>query len=297
MLLGRSMFKGYVWYLHALAILLAVTTILSQFTSTGLVTDLGVAPMFGDPFHGQATYSINFSTIRQMEDYKPDYTTHMPSIYPAFAEYTETLVDERAVDGTGPTLRAVLPISTPSVGENMSNFTGNGTLLNSCVVCIKPAIQDVTLFNGAGEEQVDHPYLRGSVSVGQILPSGITFFNYTGESANPLDFVNFTYNLAIARPDNNDWPTSMCVAGNYFGDPNITGGGSDGGGRSGIHGLRATSLLTEDLLFDPLSYILVNYTGSLPNAQGLQQNSNWTDISMADSSWLTLQDHASFSLT
>jgi len=89
----------------------------------------------------------------------------------------------------------------------------------------------------------------------------------------------------------------MCVAGNYFGNPNITGGGSDGGGRAGTHGLRAISLFKEDLLFDPLSYILVNYTGQLPNAHGIQQNSAWTDITndhTNNPAWTILQNEASF---
>jgi hypothetical protein len=159
---------------------------------------------------------------------------------------------------------------------------------------MKPMIKDITLFNGGRALQVGHPYLRGSVSMGTTLPSGVTFFNYTGESASLFNWVNFTCFLATARPDNNDWPISMCRAGNYFGNPNITGGGSDGGGRSGIHGLRATSFLREDLLFDPMSYVLVNYTGQLPIAHGIQQNSDWTDISTNGSSWTTLQNEASF---
>jgi hypothetical protein len=230
MLLRGGMFKGDVWPLHILVILLTITTIVSQFTSTGLVTDLGLAPIFGLAVPGQATYSANFSRMLLIEDYEPDYTTHMPSIYLTFAEYSEPAEDWPSVDDTGPTVRAILPISTPSIRENMSNFTGFGTLLNSHVVCMTPTIKNVTLFNGAGEEQLDHPYIRGSVSIGGPLPPGITFVNYTGKSAiaNPSNWVNFTCFLVTARPDNSDWSISMCVAGNYFGNPNITGGGSDG---------------------------------------------------------------------
>jgi hypothetical protein len=61
----------------------------------------------------------------------------------------------------------------------------------------------------------------------------------------------------------------MYIARNYFGNSNITGGGSDGGGRSGIHGLRGTSFLREDLLLNPMPYVLVNYTRQLPIAHGI----------------------------
>jgi hypothetical protein len=163
MLLRDGIFEGRVWYLLVLTLFLTFTTIASQFTSTGLVTDLGLAPIFGDPVPGQSTYSINFSRIGLIEDYEPDYTTHMPSIYPAFAEYLEPLTDNQQVDDTGATMRGILPVSTPSIRENMNNFTGRGTLLNSHVVCIKPMIKNITLFNGAGALQVDHPYIRCSV--------------------------------------------------------------------------------------------------------------------------------------
>lgn len=282
MLLRGGIFKGDVWLLHVLLILLTFTTIASQFTSTGLVTDLGLAPVFGSPVPGQATYSTNYSRMELIQDYEPDYTRNMPPIYPTFAEYTEPSGDPLVDDDTGPTMRAILPISSPSIRETISNFSGVGTLLNSRVVCMKPTLKDVTLFNGAGETQMDHPYLRGSISIGgsegSPLPPGLTFTNYTGvtgeTAASPFNWVNFTCFLATARPDNVEWPISMCIAGNYYANPNITGGGSDGGGRSAIHGLRASSLLSNDLLLDPLSYILLNYTGKLPNAHSIQQNSN-----------------------
>jgi hypothetical protein len=122
-----------------------------------------------------------------IEDYEPDYTTHMPSIYPAFAEYEEPLTKGQQVDETVVTMRAILPISTPSIRENMSNFTGRGMLLSSQVICMTPMIKDITLFNRAGVLQLDHLYLRSSVSMGTILPLGVTFFLYIRESTSPFN--------------------------------------------------------------------------------------------------------------
>lgn len=91
MVLRDGIFKRRVCYLHVLTVLLTFATIASQFTSTGLVTDLDLVPLFGDLVPGQSIYFINFTRIGLIEDYEPDYTTHMPSIYPAFAEYEEPL--------------------------------------------------------------------------------------------------------------------------------------------------------------------------------------------------------------
>jgi hypothetical protein len=80
-----------------------------------------------------------------------------------------------------------------SIRENMSNFTGLGTNLNSHVICVKPQVKDVTLFNGAEEEQTDHSYLRGSVSIGQELlqasRSSITQGSRQARSTGSTSFV------------------------------------------------------------------------------------------------------------
>jgi hypothetical protein len=173
----------------------------------------------------------------------------------------------------------------------MSNYTRSGTVLNSHVVCLKPVYENLMLVSGGGPTGHDPLYLTGSVSVGTSMLPGLSFFSFGAGYGNPdpLAFLNFSCSLAVPDPQTEEWPLSMCVAGNAYGNPNATNGGGEGGGRAEVLGLGASSLLYEGLVFDPLSYIIVNYSGTLPPSSGLDINTNWTDISSNDSSWLTLQ--------
>lgn len=181
----------------------------------------------------------------------------------------------------------------------MSNYTGSGTVLNSHVLCLKPSYENLMLVSGAGPTGHDPLYLTGSISAGTSLPSGLSFFSF-GDGyghPDPLTSLNFSCQLAVPDSRTGEWPLSMCVAGNAYGNPNVTNGGGDRGGRAGILGLRASSLLYEGLVFDPLSYVLVNYSGHLPPSSGVKLTTDWTDISSNDSSWLTLQLQSTFAPT
>ncbi len=211
-LLKSGVFKWRIWYLLLITVLLSITSISSHFISTGLVADLGIAPIFGDAIDGQAVYSLNSSKLILLGQYEADFTTSMPSVFPAFGEYSEPFKNAQNIDDTGPIVRAFLPISSATTRQTLSNYTGFGTLLNSRVVCLQPSIQNLTLVSGGGLGEADHPYLTGSISIG-------------------------------------------------------------------------SSLLNERLLDDPLSYVLVNYSGSLPPGDGLKLSTNWTNIASNESSW------------
>lgn len=291
-LFKSGVFSCKIWYLFIMTIFISITSTASHFISTGLVADLSIAPIIGDTIPGRLAYSLNFTKSVQLSNYAPDYTTYTPSLFPTFGEYTIPITAVPGIDDTGPTARAILPISDPITRTTMSNYTGFGTVLNSHVVCIKPAVQDITFVAGGGELQSDPLYVTGSISIGASIPPGLTFYNWSqlAPVPNPTNFVNFTCSFAKNLVQGaTDWPMSMCIAGNYRGNPNITGGGSDGASRLPIIGLRSTSMLNEVLGFDQLSYVLLNYSGSLPASRGRKLNSDWFDTSSNDSSWLTLK--------
>lgn len=294
-LLKGGIFNARIWYLLVITIALSITSMASHFISTGLIADLQIAPIIGDSIAGQAAFSLNFTKSRKIGQYEADFTTLMPPIYPAFGEYSEASNNTNPqVDDTGAVLRAILPITSPTTRQTMSNYTGAGTLLNSRVVCVKPTVRSLMLVPGGGELGIDPPYLTGLISLGTTVPDGITFYNSSRPNngnnvPSPTNYISFTCAFAIASSVS-DWPISMCAAGNRYGNPNVTGGGSDAGlGRTLIVGTRAKSMLDESLLFDPLSYVLVNYTGQLPPGRKQLSNTNWTDVSSNKSSWTTYQ--------
>ena len=270
----------------------------SHFISTGLVSDLGIAPILGDASGGQAVYSLNSSKLNLLGQYEADFTTSMPAVFPAFGEFSMPSKNTPNIDDTGPIVRAFLPISSATTRQTLSNYTGYGTLLNSRVVCLRPTVQNLTFVMGGGLGEADRPYLSGRISIGPTMPEGITFINTTlptdvynpNFNPQPSAYLDFTCWLAEASPRTSDWSISMCVAGNFFGDPSIEGGGSQGRTRYPMIGTQLASLLYPSLLYDPLSYVLVNYSGTLPIGDGLKVSTIWTDIAGNGSSWGVFQN-------
>jgi hypothetical protein len=235
MLLRNGNFKRHSWFLFTVTIFVSITTIGSQFTSTGLVADLEIAAIFGDPKIAQIAYGYNASKAHQLDLYEPDFTNLMPSVYSTFGEYSETPNKTPGLDDTGNSLRALLPISSATERQTMSNYTGSGIVLNSHAVCLKPLFENLMLVSGAGPTGHDPIYLTGTLSIWASLPPGLTFFSF-GDGygcPDPLAPLNFSCQLAVPNPQTGDWPLSMCIAGNAFGNPNVTNGGGDEGGRAG----------------------------------------------------------------
>lgn len=198
-------------------------------------------------------------------------------------------------------MRAIFPISSGTTRRNLYQFSGYGTLLNSHVVCVKPVIQDLVF--ESQQEPPPHntsfkPILGGNISLSSI-PSGIIFdpdigqfFTRSPHKGSSADqSVTFTCRLAYSTlMVAEEWPISMCVAGNKL---NWTTGHEDSG-RLNILGTRATSFLNDNLLMDPLSDVLVNYSGipplpflnsSLNHINAPNQTLNYTVARIAGSNW------------
>lgn len=84
MLLRKGNFKSNAWFLLAITIFISLTTMASQFTSTGLVADLEIAAIFGDPINAEIAYGYNPAKGHLLDLYEPDFTNFMPSVYPTF---------------------------------------------------------------------------------------------------------------------------------------------------------------------------------------------------------------------
>jgi hypothetical protein len=300
-LLGRRYFLGHAKVISFLTILLSFTTIAAYLTSTALIADFKVISTPGYPVDGQTLYSISDMALLGDE---PVYTSYRPANFPAFAEYSEPAVvnsSEQETDDTGPTLRAILPISSTSTRESLSNYSGYATLLNSHIVCVKPLIQNLTFesrqeYGGARFK----PLISGRISLGKV-PSGIMFdpdaagdfvtqLPYVSTPRGPTQPITFICQLAPSRLIPDEWPISMCVAGNRL---NYTNYFLDEG-RLNILGTRATSLLNEVILLDPLSYVMVNYSGVPPQSNSNLttfriDGNNWTEIEGDSPTWRTFE--------
>ncbi|KAF2140825.1 uncharacterized protein K452DRAFT_272481 [Aplosporella prunicola CBS 121167] len=125
---------------------LACTSLLSQFTSTLLLWDVRPGPVLGFPTKTKAMIGY------RMEDYTrglfksilsktPYYWKASSPNYPTFAEWNSKPKDlpESVVD-TGPTVRALLPLSSGEDRSKLSQYTGPASLFDARVVCARPPI-------------------------------------------------------------------------------------------------------------------------------------------------------------
>ncbi|CZR67472.1 uncharacterized protein PAC_17371 [Phialocephala subalpina] len=300
LLLEKRLFFGRAKTLSVLTILLSCTTIGGLFTSTALIADFELVSILGYPTDVPTLYSLrNVSTVGT----EPVYSNYRPASYPAFAEYSSSMEpafpnsDQGQVDDPGPSLRALLPLDA-DVRQNVGAYAGRGTLLNSHVICVKPIINDLTFTMMRDASGTSKPIINGSIAL-QALPGGIEFnqspkslIGWTDYAWGPDQSVNFSCQMTLpSSMATREWPISMCVAGNTL---NGTNKGLYDSGRLPVLGTRATSLLDENVLFDPLSYVLVNYSGVLPQVYPslplpIISGTNWSEVTSDVPTWRKFQ--------
>ncbi|KAI4126852.1 MAG: hypothetical protein LQ338_003525 [Usnochroma carphineum] len=128
--------------LPMMVLLLATVSLLTEFTSTVLLSDLKQTTLPGHTV--SSTTATNFvydtnGTIPFLS--RGTVWTKKPPFYPTFAEYHEDSTDNPAdtVD-TGPTLRGFLPIESQQQRSMLRDFSGRATMIDSRVRCIRPQL-------------------------------------------------------------------------------------------------------------------------------------------------------------
>jgi hypothetical protein len=133
-------------FLRIIAAILLLNTILSQFVSTLLVSDLQADPVITFPYtygKGIGFLSAGFTGADPLSDAIlnaiPNYYGRKPSAYEAFAEFSEapsTVID--GVDDTGRTVRAFLPFSNEADRLSLQSYSGPARVLDARTVCVRP---------------------------------------------------------------------------------------------------------------------------------------------------------------
>ena len=206
-MLAWLMFKAFLqdpsrWrraLLPVLVLVLVITSILTQFTSTALLADLkpGTIPghsssdTTGTHFRYDSNGSIPFLS-------RGTVWTKKPPFYPTFAEYHEASPgSQEDKSDTGITIRAFLPLPGQEARSLLRNFSGLATVLDSRVQCVRPQITMV----------------KGHYGVGALALSGSV-------SANGGQSTNFSCVLPTLVSDANgnapkEWQTSMTYLGAF----------------------------------------------------------------------------------
>lgn len=130
-----------------LMVLLAICTLVSQFTSTLLLWDVRTGVVQGFPREitlatgiGMQSYIKGFSnTLSKAQNY----WTPSPQTFPTFAEWNKKPdVQVSSIADTGPTIRAFLPMNSQADRSIITKYEGIAGAFDARVVCIRPILED-----------------------------------------------------------------------------------------------------------------------------------------------------------
>jgi hypothetical protein len=141
--------------------LLSLTTLALQFTSTALLSQVGIAFLPVEMSVQKTNYTTdpNGVTFASQHPVIPAYLGTTPSGYPAFAEWiaNATSLDEgfapssdTGIRDTGTVMRAFLPFNDSNQRSLVTEYHGYGTVVDTRVVCIRPKLSN-TVFTTGGK--------------------------------------------------------------------------------------------------------------------------------------------------
>ncbi|KAH6891496.1 hypothetical protein B0T10DRAFT_595746 [Thelonectria olida] len=186
-------FRVHLWTL--VAFFLFCTTVLLQFTSTVLVTDVSIG-ILAKPEQGHGTLvalsndNMNMSSIRSVRQV-PYWLAATPN-YPTFAEYQENVSKHSpdSVRDTGLTHRAFVPFLNSSIRSSIKHYSGATTVLDSRVTCVRPKSHDglsAAMTEGQGW------FLNGTF-IPDFVPSGLIL---PDEAAITGDLNNISFSIDV----------------------------------------------------------------------------------------------------
>jgi hypothetical protein len=184
---------------------LGATSIISQFSSTLLLSDLKAALVPGNMDSQSMAFGIN-ATYGDPDStdniYKDDLYlwSNKPLFYPTFAEHAEDPVKGDGISDTGMALRAFLPVGTEQSRSVLRDYTGPATVFDSRVTCVRPSI-DVTAFevyaNFSGQTLA---YINGTAVASRSTPQMVDI------TAGP----NFNCDVVFPPDNTSEWAITMC---------------------------------------------------------------------------------------
>lgn len=156
------------FFLRAVLLLLALTTVASQFTSTLLVADFEQSHVISFPRNASAAYcaipEANGSTDPVLNRQPKNFWLQKPRLSESYAEYTEAGLDVDGIDDTGFTLRAFLPFGSSETREKLQVFQGTTRVVNSRTVCVRPKVSNLTISYVGQLMDLGHK-ISGTVSI------------------------------------------------------------------------------------------------------------------------------------
>lgn len=160
---------------------LLITTLLSQLTSTALLSDLRPGLVPGNSQHIQLPFRLNETYTQDSSDTDEyeELWSSKPPFYPVFAEYSEppTPYQDDSISDTGTILRAMLPLASEQDRTLIQNYTGPATVFDSRVICMRPQI-NITGIESYGD--FDGQTLAAIEGIMEVVASAPGVYNVVG---------------------------------------------------------------------------------------------------------------------
>ncbi|MCJ1280336.1 hypothetical protein MMC21_008163 [Puttea exsequens] len=277
------------------ALCLTCTTLLLQFASTALLSDLAIGTIVGASRTAAMPYGIKNSGDGNDETEPLENSAHYwstkPALYPAFAEYTEPAPPvEEGVYDTGMSIRAFLPVYPEADRDRLKDYQGFGNLVDTRIVCMRPVIEDLELTAPPGTgasattsaeytDITDMPELPGD---GGPTVTGSLYTNLTARRSVSDNSLGSDFNCSSAiqgaenssRATMDEWPAVLCLLDTL------------------VPGAIVSDMDGYDELNTGDAYLVINTTGSYDdwdNLYGESDNSSALDVESTkdEGEWLT----------
>ncbi|KAL8697513.1 MAG: hypothetical protein Q9224_002273 [Gallowayella concinna] len=135
-----------------LLILLAFVSLLAEFTSTALLSDMKLTPIPGKPSTRMTTTNFVYNangTVPYLS--RGTVWTKKPPFFPTFLEYHQDANDLSSdTADTGLTLRAFLPMESQQQRSMLRDFAGDAIVVDSRVRCVRPQLGMLKAHYAAG---------------------------------------------------------------------------------------------------------------------------------------------------
>jgi hypothetical protein len=222
--------------INLLTLLLSLTTLLLQFSSTILLSRIGLGYLPVERALEQTYYGFDNAGASIYQDSANISFLHSTPVgYPAFAEYTFN--DSRTYLGgqfsrgyeplsgpnirdTGTVLRAFLPIRDANERNLTIKYEGNATVLDTRVVCMKPNLTNIgwfhddispRLFGRADVDTKPRGYIRDGRSQLDNKTSLTFDCGFLASTADNYTAMNKEWPLAVCTGKYLDWAQGMLI--------------------------------------------------------------------------------------
>lgn len=201
--------------IYSIILMMTLTTTVSQFTSTLLLTDIHQSLTISNQNTSSIPSELDYkdASINNFKNFPAPYWSITPNIFPTFAEYHVASEQEDTIHDTGPTFRAFLPLNDQSQRSSLHEYAGAATVLDARAICVKPKLKFSVNFTGS---YYDSSFFKESIQlVGSVGPD--TTLNSYFE--HPEQFLAFNCSAPFgsnAFPDSgnlssSEWQLTVCA--------------------------------------------------------------------------------------